>query len=146
MTEILEWAARWNIPMQALAELRVLPQAIYSASGSEADTQAQLRLRMAQKGGHLWRNNSGALQDATGRHVRFGLGNDSARINAKFKSSDLIGITSNGRFIALEVKAPGWRLPQNEREQAQERFIMAVRACGGVASFITDVEQLECLV
>ena len=39
----------------------------------------------------LWRNNSGAFKDQTGRMVRFGLGNDSAKINKHMKSSDLIG-------------------------------------------------------
>jgi len=147
---ISEWAQRWKIPPQAIEELRQLPEATMGPATSEADTQNRLRLRANHFGGYLWRNNTGAFQDDTGRWVRYGLGNDSARINAQFKSSDLIGITPVeiaghrlGIFTALEVKHPNWKGPVNDRERAQERFLLAVKAAGGIARFITHEGQFN---
>ena len=56
--------------------------------GSESNIQANIRLAAAQDRVFLMRNNSGALPDSRGRWVRFGLGNDSAAVNDKRKSSD----------------------------------------------------------
>lgn len=109
---------------------------------SEANLQAQVRLHAAQMGVYLWRNNSGVLLDARGVPVRFGLGNESARLNKALKSSDLIGIAPGGRFVAIECKAAGWIGVRNERERAQEAFIDLVRRCGGVAGFVSNMEDL----
>lgn len=145
---IWDWAARWGIPHEAIEELRQLPQATLTDGQSETATQSRLRMMASQAGAHLWRNNNGAAQDPTGRWIRYGLGNDSARINAQFKSSDLIGITPVntpvgrlGVFTAIECKHPGWRAPENERDVAQERFLNAVRAAGGIGAFITHPDQ-----
>ena len=120
-------------------------------SDAETDLQNKLRLFAGQSGGHLWRNNSGALRDATGRLVRFGLGNDSAAASKRFKSSDLIGVTPLtiqpqhvgtviAVFTAIEVKDPMWPGVRNEREQAQARYIDLVRRAGGIAGFATTLE------
>ncbi len=102
--------------------------------------------------GPIWRNNSGACTDATGRLVRYGLGNDSAQINASVKSSDLIAITpvkitadligqTLGVFTALEIKSPGWtQRPSDARALAQEKFHDIVRKAGGFAGFVTSPE------
>lgn len=112
---------------------------------AEATLQAALRVEAARLGVYLWRNNSGVLRDDRGVPVRFGLGNDSTRINAVLKSSDLIGITATGRFVAIEVKAPGWRGPRTERERAQAAFIDLIRRQGGIGAFVTSIEELrEC--
>ena len=58
----------------------------------ETDVQASIRLEAAGKGIVLWRNNVGVLMDQRGRPVRYGLANDSERVNSVTKSSDLIGI------------------------------------------------------
>lgn len=123
---------------------------------SEEAVQNAIRLRVAQLGGAIWRNNSGALKDETGRQVRFGLGNDSARLNAVWKSSDLIGImpvtvTADmvgqriGIFFAVDAKDPvKWRgMPQSARELAQENFFATVRKFGGIGGFAASVEDLE---
>jgi hypothetical protein len=122
---------------------------------SEAAVQQQVRLAMAQAGCQIWRNNSGACMDERGRMIRYGLGNDSAQLNAHIKSSDLIGITPvqayvEGRgwgllgvFTALEVKASGWRMtPGDERAIAQQRFHELVREAGGYAGFVTDPGEI----
>lgn len=117
---------------------------------SEAVVQQQARLIMARLGAQCWRNNSGACTDDTGRLIRYGLGNDSAQVNAVIKSSDLIGIVPVqiqphmvgyhlGVFTALEVKKPGWHLtPGDKRGQAQARFHQIVRDACGFAGFVSD--------
>ena len=110
---------------------------------SEAAVQAAVRLEAMRRGILLWRNNSGVLVDADGRPVRFGLGNDSKQCNAVMKSIDLIGIGPGGTFWALECKRPGWHLtPGDQRGQAQQAFINLIKARGGVAAFVTGVEDI----
>lgn len=121
---------------------------------SETVTQQQIRLALARMGAQLWRNNSGAYQDDTGRVVRYGLSNDSAQMNAQIKSSDLIGIVpitiqphhvgrTIGVFTAIECKKTGWHLtPGDKRGQAQQRFIDIVHGVGGIGGFATGPEDL----
>lgn len=121
---------------------------------NEAAAQSQVRLMAAQRGITLWRNQSGACYDDTGRLIRYGLANDSAQLNKRLKSSDLIGITPMvvlpqhvgliiGVFTAVEMKHPGWRGVSNDREKAQAEFIRVVRDKGGLAGFITGVEDYD---
>ncbi len=120
---------------------------------TEAETQQQIRLEAARQGTPLLRNNSGACVDQTGRMIRYGLGNDSARINKTFKSSDLIGIwpvrigpehvgQTLGVFTAIEVKRPGWRGPENDRDRAQAAFGQWVTDHGGLFRFATSIEDI----
>lgn len=144
MTDTLTaWAQAWRIPDAALVDLRTqlaamcLPANVATTRGSEAGAQQALRLEAAEKGILLWRNNSGALQDAEGRWVRYGLCNDSKQLNERYKSADLIGIRPGGQFVAREIKAPGWRYTGTPREEAQQRWLEMVRAAGGDAQFAT---------
>lgn len=121
---------------------------------SEMATQQRLRVLAAQYGTPLLRNNSGACTDTTGRVIRYGLGNDSERINKAFKSSDLIGIwpvvvtpemvgRTLGLFFAVEVKRPGWKLTAgDERGQAQAAFGRWVQEHGGVFTFATNEKDV----
>ena len=110
---------------------------------TESPLQSAIRAEASRRGVYLWRNNSGVLPDTRGVPVRFGLGNDSPRINAVLKSSDLIGIMPDGRFVAIEVKRPGWIGVRTERERAQQAFIDLVKSNGGVAGFVSSIEQLN---
>ena len=56
----------------------------------ETDVNATIRIEGAKRGLILWRNNSGAFENKAGRWVRYGLANDSQRVNNLLKSSDLI--------------------------------------------------------
>ena len=133
-----EWALKWRVPPAALRDLIATVSILSDArGGSEADVQARVRLAASKAGVRLWRNNSGVAQDEKGRVVRFGLCNDSARMNETIKSSDLIGIGPTGRFIAREVKAPGWKYSGTKREQAQLKFITLINSMGGDAKFIS---------
>lgn len=125
---------------------------------NEASLQQQIRLVAAYQQIELWRNNSGACKDETGRMIRYGLGNDSQKVNAHCKSSDLIGVTPLfvmphhvgtviGVFTAVEVKAPGWHMrPSDDRALAQSRFHDIVRAAGGYAGFATAPADLRRIV
>ncbi len=120
---------------------------------SEQAVQSSIRLAAANAGLLLWRNQSGACYDDTGRLIRYGLANDSAQLNKRIKSSDLIGITPTlvtqqmvgrtvGVFTAVEVKHEGWTKPTNDREHAQAEFIRIVVEKGGIAGFAASVDDL----
>lgn len=100
----------------------------------------------------LLRNNSGAMKDKTGRHVRYGLGNISKKLWDKWKTSDQIGYTKVvitpdmvGRtvaiFTAVEVKLPD--SPIDDRYRAQEKFINQVKVDGGIAAIIKSIDEIE---
>jgi len=150
-----QWAKDWGITEAALIDLRmrmgVMPPGpgAHATALSEAAVQQQVRLEAGEKQVQLWRNNVGALQDESGRWVRYGLCNDSKQLNARFKSGDLIGIkrvliepsmvgTVIGRFVSREVKPGGWRYTGTEREQAQQRWADLINAWGGDARFVTE--------
>lgn len=83
-------------------------------------------LRLTEVGCRVFRNNVGAFEAADGRFVRFGL---------CVGSSDLIGWTPDGRFLAVECKGPhGVVTPE------QQRFIDAVNHAGGLGLVARDAE------
>lgn len=121
----------------------------------EAEIQARVRLAYSRKGNvKLWRNNNGAFKDATGRVVRYGLGNESKLISDVLKSHDLIGwktitITPDmvgqkvAVFLSVECKREGWVPNENDnREQAQRRWADLVNEAGGEARFVSDDSQV----
>ncbi len=121
-------------------------------SKSEASVQVELRLAAAQRGATLWRNNSGACLDQSGRMIRYGLGNDSKKLNEVWKSADLIGITpvtvtpemvgrTLGVFTGVEVKGAAWRWTGNGREVGQQNFLTDVTNHGGIGMFATSVDD-----
>lgn len=143
-----EWAARWQIHPAALAELLDVvdldPAAV--PTGGEAKVVHDCRLAADQLGGVLWRNNSGATFDQNGRMIRYGLGNDSKKLNRDYKSSDLVGIAPGGRFWAAECKPPNWRGIGNEREHAQANFGRHVVAMGGLFTFATHPAHIGAMI
>lgn len=113
----------------------------------ESTVQAAIRAEAARYGVYLWRNNNGVLQDERGVPVRFGLGNDSPRINAALKSSDLIGVHfGTGRFVAIECKPEGWIGVRDARERAQQAYIDLINRAGGVAAFITTLAEFQTMM
>ncbi len=76
----------------------------------------------------LWRNNTGKLQDRTGRWITYGLGVGSA---------DAVGVLKgSGRFIAFEVKMPGKKL--TPEQLAWHRI---VNESGGLAVVVHSVDE-----
>lgn len=125
---------------------------------TEGQVQQHIRLDAVKVGTTLWRNNNGACLDDTGRLIRYGLGNDSEKINKVIKSSDLIGITPIlitpdmvgqvvGVFTAIEVKRESWNPHMlTDREEAQLNFINHVIQKGGYGGFATSPEQFRRIV
>jgi hypothetical protein len=103
---------------------------------------ANLQLTAHRLGCILWRNNSGAACDASGRPVRYGLGNVSKAVCAVFKSSDYVGMTPSGKLLAIEEKPLGWVYRGTPREVAQLNFINEVKRRGGRAGFATCAEDV----
>jgi hypothetical protein len=153
---LVGWAQRWGLPPQAFAELRALvepPQALNDATHSEAYVQSQVRLEAAALGVRLWRNNVGVLKNEAGTPVRFGLANDSPALNAKLKSSDLVGWrpvsikahhvgTVIAQVVTRECKPQGWKFTGTDRELAQQAWNTLVLSEGGDAAFTTGPGSL----
>jgi hypothetical protein len=155
---LIQWAIKWGIPLEALDDFKQQlgmddgSEPVVGKHGvpliSEAGAQTHVRCAAAERGMVLWRNNVGAMQDDTGRVVRYGLANESKAMNKRVKSSDLIGIRPIrikphhvggilGQFLSREMKEPGWRYTGTDREVAQLRFMEIVLAHGGDAAFST---------
>lgn len=152
-----EWAARWNVPAQALLELATFnigtPTELSRPVESEAGLQSLVRLEGARKGVWLGRNNVGVLMDKSGRPVRYGLANDSKAANEVMKSADLIGIekvliTADhvgkiiGRFVSRECKRPDWKYRGTPEEAAQLRWAMFINSYGGNAAMVNSEGSL----
>lgn len=153
---ITDWAEKWGVSDEALDDLRErLGASSYPdtmSEGSEAGVQTDQRLQASKLGGRLWRNNVGALQSPDGRWIRYGLANDSKKVNDVCKSSDLIGITpvkitpihvgkTLGQFVSIECKKPGWKFTGEKREVAQLQWITLINSLGGSAFFVDGVNK-----
>ncbi len=98
---------------------------------SEAAIQVECRLALSAAGCLIWRQNTGVLPDKTGRLIRFGL---------CVGSSDLIGISMDGLFLAVEVKSA-----TGKPSAAQLAFIRAVRGRGGRAGLARSAAEAVAL-
>jgi len=159
---ITQWAVRWQVPPAAIADLAALlgaatqPDHGPTQPGSEAAVQNAVRMEAARRGARVFRNNCGCLTDERGNMVRYGLCNESTKINRIIKSSDLIGISPHGQFLAYEIKRPDWHYIGDQpcickphgrqcdrcHEKAQLAWLTFVNSMGGYAAFITSPEQL----
>ncbi|MGL6040062.1 MAG: hypothetical protein ACRC01_02545 [Deefgea sp.] len=121
----------------------------------------EVRKRSCDWNARLFRNNSGMLKGPNGRPVRFGLGNESSKINATYKTGDYIGWTpvlvtpemvgkTVAVFTSVEVKADGFllkeRYSEKSREFAQNNFNELVNANNGIAGFSWDWKSFDELI
>jgi hypothetical protein len=115
---------------------------------SEREVQDVVRMEASRCGFRIWRNNLGAVTTQSGSFIRFGLANDSSAMNAKLKSSDLIGIkpvtitqemvgSVVGVFLSREIKREGWKYKATPEETAQLAWINLINSMGGDACFAT---------
>jgi len=88
-----------------------------------------IQLAASKLGARLFRNNVGLAKTVAGQVVKFGLCKG---------SSDLIGWTRSGRFLAVETKSQRGR-PSKE----QLAFVDAVNSAGGVGMIVRSVEEFE---
>lgn len=146
------WAIKWGIPLEALADLNAQLGLLggfeveEKQGSSEEAMSALVRLEGASKGVKLFRNNVGALKDDRGVPVRYGLANDTAKLNKVLKSGDLIGWRRKliephmvgwhiAQFVSREVKEKGWVYTGQGREPAQLSWASMVCAAGGDGGF-----------
>lgn len=96
----------------------------------EGDIRDHCILAAADCGARVFRNNRGLfLTLDSKRRVRAGL-----ECNG---SADLIGWTKDGRFLAIELKSM-----TGKGTPAQDAFIAAVMAAGGVAFYARSPEEI----
>lgn len=103
------------------------------------ETNLMNTIMLADHGCRLFRNNTGAIKDADGRLVRFGLCRGSSDLIG-FKpvtiTPDMVGKTV-AVFTAIEVKTPtGKATPE------QIHFIERVKQLGGIAGIARSVDDV----
>lgn len=153
--DLTQWATRWQLPPQAVAELQQLTAAYADPNSgkSEEAVASECRLELNQRGIITMRNNVGALKDAKGRWVRFGLCNETKGMNEVIKSSDDICIIPYvvkpkdigrklGVFLGVEHKKRDWVYTGEGREVAQANFQRMVGSVGGVAVFANSAKSV----
>ena len=84
----------------------------------EADIMRSVQVSLSLLGARVFRNNVGLFEDKNGDKIRVGLCNG---------SSDLIGWTHDGRFLAVEIKRKETKL-----KGLQKNFVDKVNSAGGV--------------
>lgn len=98
----------------------------------EADLMRQIQRYASRYGSRVFRNNTGSFRiPGTDRWFHGGL---------CVGSSDLVGWTRDGRFLAIEVKTARGRLTAE-----QAHFLDAVNAAGGVGILARSVNDLTIL-
>jgi len=158
MTTYADWAQAHPIAAAALTRI-LCTDATHHRGGSEALVQQRVRISVADQGAMAWRNNVGATParcpdcNAPQVPIRFGLANDSSRLNKRIKSSDLIGCiprtitpamvgTTIGQFAAIECKRAGWKYTGTDREAGQAAWLALISRLGGFARFTTGEIEL----
>ena len=117
---------------------------------NERGVQDEGRLRGSENG-VLSRNNVGAFIAPNGALVRYGLANESKKVNQNVKSSDLIGLRQViitlahvgqpiAQFVALECKPSDWVFTGTKREIGQRNYHDIINGHGGYARFYTGGE------
>ena len=92
----------------------------------ESDIKKSIMMEISRQGHKIFNNPVGFDQE---RKIKYGL----------FKgSSDLIGWTNTGRFLAVEVKTPTGRLSKE-----QNKFLDEVNKSGGVGICARSVENVK---
>ena len=144
----------------ALAEPGAMPDG--GEGKSEAWSQQRVRFQVAHQGAFSWRNNVGATKAKEAHRcpacsyvfevkkppIRYGLANDSAQLNDKIKSADVILAIPRiirpqdvGRTIAqfgsVECKRPGWTYTGKDGEPQQAAWAALINRIGGFATFST---------
>jgi len=109
---------------------------------NEHVVQNSIRLALGCGAARLFRNNTGALKDHSGRLVRYGLCTGSSDLigwHTVTITPDMVG-QSVAVFVAIEVKDRARATPE------QLRFIEVVRAAGGLAGVARTVDQARAIL
>lgn len=97
----------------------------------ESDLTRAIQIALSSEGARMFRNETGSYKSPSGQWVSYGLVRG---------SSDLIGWSANGRFVAVEVKVPGAKTKKKRLEE-QRNFIDQVNQAGGIGFFAESVEE-----
>jgi hypothetical protein len=99
----------------------------------ETDCQKEIIAFLERVGCYVWRNNSGVAKTG-GRFVRYG----------KPGSSDIIGISPSGLFMAVEIKSNGepLTLEKNKGEDSQEYFLRRIADKGGISIIAESIADI----
>jgi len=101
-------------------------------------------------GVHVFRNNTGALADETGRVVYYGLGKGSPDlvgwVTGSMVASGMSHWCNVARFLGVEVKMPGKMRAHPEVLENQDRWRDMIEAAGGIYVRVTSVEEAVRLV
>lgn len=98
-------------------------------NNSEAAILKRVMMEASKLGLRVFRNNVGMLKDNKGTQVKYGLCTG---------SSDLIGWTAQGKFVAIEVKSQF-----GDVSEEQQNFLNQVEKAGGFACVIRDEKNLK---
>jgi hypothetical protein len=106
---------------------------------NEQNIQQRIRLALSESGSRMFRNNSGAFKDATGRWVRYGVaspgGSDLIGWTPVKITPDMVGKTL-AVFTAVEVKTIKGKISHE-----QTNFIDRVKIDGGLAGVARSPED-----
>lgn len=91
----------------------------------------KIMVALSEKGCFVLRSNAGVYFDSQGNRVTIGFPG----------LSDLIGCTNDGKFFAIEVKVPGEKPRQNQKD-----FIDAMLRQGAIAGVAHSVEEALWLI
>lgn len=101
----------------------------------EKEVQKSLIEYLNYRGHYVWRNNSFAMNttDTRGRNHFFWAGLKG--------SSDILGISKDGRFIAIEVKRKG-----NKPSPFQKAFLEEIRSRNGIAVVAYSLDDITSIL
>jgi hypothetical protein len=106
---------------------------------TEAALMRRIMLALSRAGAVVFRNNQGALKDATGRLVRYGVCQPGGADVIGWRSIEVTPEMVGQRvalFAAVEVKTLTGRLTP-----AQRQFLDAVRSAGGIAGVARSEDE-----
>lgn len=99
-----------------------------------------LRVTASKVKARLFRNNIGGYKTEDGRYIKYGLchpgGSDLVGFTEVVITREMLGRTI-AVFTAIEVKGAQGRV-----HEAQEKFIDAVQAAGGIAAIVTGESDM----
>jgi hypothetical protein len=95
----------------------------------EGNLSALIQMEASKRGHRLFRNQMGAYTDPkSGQFIRYGVGGKGG--------SDLIGITRDGKFAAIEVK-----IGRGKPTPEQIKFVEFIHSMGGRAAVVWSVDE-----
>jgi hypothetical protein len=96
-------------------------------SRSEQQLVNQIIAYLKINGHYVWRQNTGAMTTQQGRFVRFG-----------YKGiSDILGVSKEGKMIAIECK-----IKNNKPTQFQTEFLSEVKDRGGISILAYSLDDV----